>query len=162
MLPRVMGPRSFILWGLRSTRWGMIVRMAGDSADAARAMGYSVDVVRLAVRVLHGEPVPEDGIPPWQTATARVTHWLLYLLLFVIPILGWLNASWRGMPIVMFGLELPALMAKRAPGWGWTGDVHGLLANYVMLVLVGLHVAAALYHHFVRRDGVLQRMLPGA
>ena len=86
-------------------------------------------------------------------------HWLLYALLFVLPILGWINASWRGMPIVMFGLELPKLVATRAPGWGWTGDVHGLLANYVLLTLVGLHVAAALYHYFIRRDGVLQRML---
>ncbi len=121
----------------------------------------AVVVLRLAVRALHGEPVPEDGIPPWQIATARVTHWLLYALLFVIPMLGWLNASWRGMPIVMFGHELPALLAKRAPGWGWTGDTHIFIANWVLLVLVGLHVAAALYHYFVRRDRVLQRMLPG-
>ncbi len=122
----------------------------------------AVAIVRLGWRATHGEPTPEDGLPPWQVLSARVIHWLLYLLLFVIPILGWINASWRGMPIVMFGLELPALVAKRAPGWGWTGDVHSLLANYLMLALVGLHVAAALYHYFIRRDGVLQRMLPGA
>jgi len=120
----------------------------------------AVAIVRLAWRLTHGEPAPLDGIPPWQTATAAIVHWLLYLLLFVVPILGLINASWRGMPVVLFGLELPALVAKRAPGWGWTGDVHGLLANYLMLALVGLHVAAGLYHYFVRRDGVLQRMLP--
>jgi cytochrome b561 len=118
-------------------------------------------IVRLVWRVTHGEPEPEDGIQPWQMASARVVHWLLYTLLFVIPVLGWLNASWRGMPIVMFGLELPELLTKRAPGWGWTGDVHALLANWVLLVLVGLHVLAALYHYLVRRDRVLQRMLPG-
>jgi cytochrome b561 len=78
----------------------------------------------------------------------------------VVPILGWINASYRGMPIVMFGVQLPKLIATRAPGWGWTGDVHGLLGNYALLGLVGLHVAAALYHYFVRRDRVLQRMLP--
>ncbi len=121
----------------------------------------AVAIVRLAWRATHGEPVPEDGVPPWQTASARVVHWLLYLLLFVIPILGWMNASWRGMPIVMFGLELPKLLPTRAPGFGWTGDVHMLLAYYGMLTLVGLHVAAGLYHYFWRRDGVLQRMLPG-
>jgi cytochrome b561 len=60
----------------------------------------------------------------------------------------------------MFGLELPKVIATRAPGWGWTGDVHGILANYLMLTLVGLHVAAALYHYFVRRDGVLARIFP--
>jgi len=122
----------------------------------------AVAVVRLLWRVTHAEPAPEDGMPPWQTQTARVVHWLLYLLLFVVPILGWINASYRGMPIVMFGLEVPALIAKRATGWGWTGDVHSLLAEYGMLILVGLHVVAALYHYFVRRDGVLQRMVPGA
>ena len=66
------------------------------------------------------------------------------------------------MPVVMFGLELPQIIGRRAPGWGWTGDVHTLIAQYLMLGLVGLHVAAGLYHYFVRRDGVLQRMLPGS
>ena len=120
----------------------------------------AVAVVRLGWRVTHGEPAPEDGLPPWQNLTARTVHYLLYALLFIIPILGWINASWRGMPIVMFGLEMPQLVATRAPGWQWTGDVHGLLANYLMLALVGLHALAALYHHFVRHDGVLKRMLP--
>ena len=120
-----------------------------------------VAVLRLFWRASHGEPAPANGLPPWQTASARVVHWLLYLLLFVLPMLGWLNASWRGMPIVMFGRELPKLLPTRALGWAWTGDVHVLLSNYVLLALVGLHVAAALYHYLIRRDGVLQRMLPG-
>ena len=90
-------------------------------------------------------------------------HWLLYLLLLVLPILGWLNASWRGYPVTLFGLfEMPKLLTMRAPGWNWTGDVHVLLSNYLMLALVGLHVLAALYHFVIRRDRVLQRMLPGA
>jgi cytochrome b561 len=120
----------------------------------------AVAIVRLVWRATHAEPKPEDGLPPWQLATARLVHWLLYVLLFVVPILGWINASWRGMPVVMFGLELPKLVATRAPGWQWTGNWHVLLAEYAMLGLVGLHVLAALYHYFIRRDGVLQRMLP--
>lgn len=123
-------------------------------------MILAVAIVRLGWRLTHPEPAPEDGLPPWQVLSARIVHWALYLLLFVIPILGWIDASWRDMPIVMFGLELPRLVAARAPGFRWTGDVHGLLATYVMLALVGLHVAAALYHYFFRRDGMLQRMLP--
>ncbi len=120
----------------------------------------AVAIVRLAWRVTHGEPASEAGVPTWQTTSARIVHWLLYALLFVLPLLGWINASYRGMPIIMFGLELPHLVAARAAGWGWTGDVHSLLANYLLLGLVGLHVLAALYHYFLRRDGVLQRMLP--
>ena len=119
-----------------------------------------VAVLRLTWRAGHPEPPPEDGLPPWQVQSARAVHWLLYALLFVLPVLGWLNASWRGFPVIMFGLELPKLLATRAPGGGWTGDVHALLATYGLLTLVGLHVAAALYHYFIRRDGVLQRMLP--
>ena len=121
----------------------------------------AVGIVRLAWRVTHKEPAPLDGLPPWQVLSARVVHWGLYILLFVVPILGWINASWRGMPIVMFGAELPKLVGTRAPGWGWTGDVHALLSNYLMLTLIGLHVLAALYHYFIRRDRVLQRMLLG-
>jgi cytochrome b561 len=120
-----------------------------------------VAVVRLLWRVTHAEPAPEPGMPQWQVAGAMLIHWLLYILLLAIPVLGWINASWRGMPVALFGLPLPQLIATRAPGWQWTGDVHSLLANYVMLTLVGLHVAAALYHALIVRDGVLQRMLPG-
>jgi len=118
-------------------------------------------IIRLAWRATHAEPAPLDSIPPWQIQTARIVHWLLYVLLFVVPILGWISASWRGMPIVMFGLELPKLVGPRAPGWRWTGDVHALLAYYVMLTLIGLHILAGLYHYFIRRNRVLQRMLPG-
>ena len=120
-------------------------------------------IIRLAWRATHAEPPPEDGLPPWQRQSARIMHRLLYGLLFVLPVLGWINASWRGFPATVFGLfELPKLVATRAPGFGWTGDVHTLLAYYAMLTLIALHVAAGLYHYFIRRDGVLQRMLPGA
>ena len=92
--------------------------------------------VRLLWRATHAEPTPLDGVPPWQVQSAWVLHWLLYLMLFGIPVLGWVNASWRGMPIGMFGLELPQLVRTRAPGWGWSGDLHAVLANFVMLPLV--------------------------
>lgn len=121
-----------------------------------------VIVVRLVWRIVHGEPAPEAGIPPWQVRSARAIHWLLYLLLLAVPLLGWANASFRGMPITFFGLvRMPQLVGTHAAGWNWTGDVHTLIAEYAILPVVGLHVAAALYHYFIRRDRVLQRMLPG-
>ena len=119
-------------------------------------------VVRLIWRMIHGEPPRDAGIPRWQVQLAQVVQWLLYLLLIVVPLLGWINASYRGMPITFFGLfPVPPLIASHAAGWGWTGDIHADVAEYGILVLVGLHVAAALYHYFIRRDRVLQRMLPG-
>ena len=121
----------------------------------------AVAVLRLVWRVIQGAPPPEPGMPSWQIGLSHAVHWLLYLLLLVVPILGWINADWRGMPVALFGqLEMPKLIATRAAGWQWTGDVHGLLAEYVMLTLVALHVAAALYHYVARKDGVLQRMVP--
>jgi cytochrome b561 len=130
------------------------------------SLHFTFGVIILAVAIVrwrlgHREPEPEAEIPPWQLTTARIVHWSLYSLLVVVPLLGWINASWRNMSVVMFGLELPKLIPSRAPGWQWTGDVHGVLANYAMLILVGLHVLAGLYHYFIRRDRVLQRMLPG-
>jgi cytochrome b561 len=120
----------------------------------------AVALVRLLRRLGHSEPEPEIGTPRWQIISARIVHWLLYCLLVVVPVLGWINASWRGMPVMLVGYELPKLVATRGPGWQWTGNVHVLLANYAMLILAGLHVAAGLYHYFIRRDRVLQRMLP--
>jgi cytochrome b561 len=120
-----------------------------------------VAVARLAWRWTHPEPAPLDGVPPWQVQSARVVHVLLYVLLFVLPVLGWINASWRGFDVSLFGLfTMPKLVATRAAGFGWTGDIHTLLSNWVLTGLVGLHVLAALYHAAVRKDRVLHRMLP--
>jgi cytochrome b561 len=120
-----------------------------------------VATARLAWRWTHPEPTPLDGIPPWQMHSARVVHVLLYVLLFALPILGWMNASWRGFDVNCFGLVvMPKLVATRAAGFGWTGEVHAFLSNYALTGLVGLHVLAALYHAVVRKDRALARMLP--
>ena len=126
------------------------------------ALALTVVIVRLVWRWTHAEPAPLDGVPPWLTQSARVTHILLYVLLLVIPVLGWINASWRGFTISVFGLfNLPQLIATRAPGFAWTGDIHANLSYYFLLTVIGLHVIATLWHAIVRRDRVLQRMLPG-
>lgn len=122
----------------------------------------AVVLVRLVWRWTHPEPAPLDGLPPWQAKSARAVQLALYFLLIVIPLIGWMNASWRGFDVSVFGLfMLPRLMATRAPGFAWTGDIHIYLSYYFLLTLIGLHVFAALYHALVRRDRVLARMLPG-
>ena len=126
------------------------------------AVILAVVIARLAWRWTHAEPVPVAGLPPWQMRSARVVHYTLYLLLIVIPILGWMNASWRGFDVSVLGLfTLPRLMAPRAAGFAWTGDIHVAPSWYVILGFITVHVAAALYHA-LRRDGVLSRMLPGS
>jgi cytochrome b561 len=118
-------------------------------------------VFRLVWRWSHPEPSPLAGLARWEVVTATAVHYVIYALLIVGPVLGWIDASYRGFDVTLFGLfKFPQLIAPRASGFAWTGDVHAWLSNYVLLPLVGLHVAAALYHTLVRRDGVLWRMLP--
>lgn len=119
-----------------------------------------VVVIRLLWRLIH--PVPlMTGLAPWERMLAKLTHALLYVLLLVIPLLGWAAANYFGFRVTLFGLvELPAI-ADNTMEWAHeAGDLHETLVN-VLLYLVGLHVLAVLWHYFIRRDGVLQRMLPG-
>ena len=126
-----------------------------------------IATMRLTSRIIVPPPPPLSGLPKWQLLTSKWVHRLLYVLLFVIPLLGWLNASYRGFTVRPFGLvKLLPLIASRTtdpPGslsWGWTGEVHMVLA-YVLLGVIALHVIAALYHHFILRNRTLARMLPG-
>ena len=120
-----------------------------------------VIVVRLLWRIGHPVPLLTDNVPRWQQIAAKAGHHTLYLLLVIMPLLGWASASGRGFPVTLFGLmRLPDILARRSPLTGVLGDVHTVL-SYVLLGVVGLHVLAALYHHFVLRDDTLRRMLPG-
>lgn len=106
-------------------------------------------------------PVPQlPELPGWQRVTATLTHWTLSLLILVMTVLGWAAANFRGWPVTVFGVPIPALAGK-GDSWAHSaGDVHTFLVN-ILLALVILHVSAALYHHFIVRDKVLRRMLPG-
>jgi cytochrome b561 len=119
-----------------------------------------VVIARTAWRLTHPVPLISDGTPEWQQRTAAATHVLLYALLVALPVLGWANASSRGFDVSLFGLvTLPALLAKGSAFGHLCGDIH-TVASYVLLGVVGLHVAAALYHRIVLRDDVLSRILP--
>jgi len=117
-------------------------------------------VARFAWRLTH--PVaPESSLPPWQRITSEAVHWLLYLLVLLTTLSGWLFASARGWSISWFFIApLPMLAAgnpalvKALNGW------HQNLM-WALLVVVGLHIAAAFVHLFYYRDGVMRRILPG-
>lgn len=115
--------------------------------------------LRLLARRLGGVPPITPPPAPWQRLVARAMHWALYALMIALPLLGWALLSAAGKPIVWFGLELPALvgadpaLAKSLKMW------HERIAT-AGYWLIGLHAAAALFHHYVRRDDTLLRMLP--
>ena len=123
----------------------------------------AVVIFRLLARVLRPVPLVTANLPPWQRWIAYATHHLLYVVLLILPVLGWVTASLRGWAVTPFGLfTLPKLIPAGTLlgyGAGPIGDWHGDL-SYVLLGLVGLHVAAAFYHLIVMLDQVMQRMLP--
>ncbi len=115
---------------------------------------------RLLYRLLKGAPPDEPGLKPWEKLVSHSVHWLLYGLLLVVPLMGWIGTSLYP-SLTLFGLfNLPALTASNQGLAEQVLDVHGTLA-VVLMVLAALHIAAALQHHFLRGDGVLKRMLPG-
>ena len=117
-----------------------------------------VIVLRFVWRLLHPVPLSSD-LPPLEQMAARVTHLTLYGLVFIMTVLGWAAANSRGWTVMLFGaIPLPALAPKGAAWAHEAGDIHNVLV-YVLLGVIALHVAGALYHYFVRRDRVMQRML---
>jgi cytochrome b561 len=116
-------------------------------------------VVRLAWRLTH--PVaPESSLPRWQRLSSEGVHWLLYALVLATTVTGWLFASFRGWSISFFYLTpMPMLAGNAAAGEAIDG-LHQAM-EWSLLVVIGIHVAAALGHLFIYRDRVMQRMLPG-
>ena len=117
-------------------------------------------VGRLAYRLLHGAPPDVPTLAWWEKAASHLVHWLLYGLLLVVPMLGWIGVSLYP-ALDIFGLfNLPALAKPNEDAAKRVLDVHGKLA-LTLGALALLHIAAALYHRLIRRDGVMRRMWPG-
>ena len=118
-------------------------------------------VVRLAWRLYAGAPEPVPGTPSWQERIASATHWLLYVLMFAIPLSGWLYDSASGLrPFKLFGLvEMPKLVAPSEQASQFSHAIHEW-GFWALILLVLAHAGAALYHHIHLRDATLARMLP--
>ncbi|MEO7401214.1 MAG: cytochrome b [Polaromonas sp.] len=113
---------------------------------------------RMVWRSLHAPPPLPAAVPAWERTAAHVTHLLLYVLMLCVPVSGWLMSSAKGVTTVYFGLwPLPDLLARNEALGLFLTTLHRIL-SYALLGLVSLHVAAALKHHFIDRDGVLGRM----
>jgi len=115
--------------------------------------------IRVVVIVASATPRIEPAPPRWQQVLARLTHGALYGLMIAMPLLGWLVLSAEGKAIPFFGLQLPALVAPSETIASWAEELHEV-GGTVGYVLIGLHAAAALFHHHVLRDNTLRRMWP--
>ena len=117
-------------------------------------------VVRLAWRWID-RPPPLPAMPAWQRRAAHGSHFMLYALLFALPLTGWLMSSAANRPVSWFGLmQLPDFVAPDKGLQELFHDAHHFLI-WTLLALASLHVAAALKHQLIDRDGLLFRMLPG-
>jgi cytochrome b561 len=141
----------------------------GATQDALYAFHKSIGVLilvlmllRLVNRLAVGAPIAEPGIERWQKVASSIVHTLFYVLLIAMPIVGYVATSAYGAPPSFFGLfTMPPIVAKDEALATQLFTLHRWV-GYLLIVLVLTHVSAALYHHFVRGDNVLQRMLPHA
>ena len=113
--------------------------------------------VRLAARLGGGTPPIEPAPPAWQNLLAKGVHIALYALMIGMPIGGWLILSGEGKPIPFFGFELPALVGPNEELAEQIEEIHET-GGVVGYWLIGLHAAAALFHHYIKRDNTLLRM----
>jgi cytochrome b561 len=117
-------------------------------------------VIRLLWRWLNPTPTLPTTLKPYERTLAGLTHFGLYLLLFAMPLTGWMMTSARGFPVSWFGFfQLPDFVPKNDALYDAMKGTHHVLAT-LLYAIVFLHVAAALKHHFFLKDDVLRRMLP--
>ena len=141
----------------RSPKWFWVY----DLHKSIGLLVLALMVARLAWRLFAGAPPHVPGLPRIQRLAAGATHWLLYLLVLAMPLSGWLYDSASGLrPLRWFGqVAVPKLVG---PDEGLAHDLHDLHEDLftVLVAVVLLHVAAALWHHVFRGDATLARMLP--
>jgi len=118
-------------------------------------------VIRLVVRFISGAPALPTNLPEPMKLAAHLSHVALYALMIVMPLIGWAMMSAAAYPIVLYGgMGLPPILPQSARLHALLWCAHFYLA-FAFFVLVVMHLAAALFHGLVRRDGVLQTMLLG-
>jgi cytochrome b561 len=118
-------------------------------------------LVRIAWKVMN-KGLPDPIGVAWQRKAAAAGHGLLYLLILAQPLTGWIMSSSANYPVTLFnGFQFPAIVGENHDLHELMEEVHEVLF-FAMLTVAAVHVAAALYHHVVLKDGVLRRMLPFA
>ena len=125
--------------------------------DLHRPLGIAIlllVVVRLAIRLRSGSPPLPADLPRWQALAAHASHGLLYLLMIALPLLGWGMVSAAGDPVSMFGgVILPPIVPADPAWYALLRSAHGLLA-WLLFATMSMHLAAAVWHLWGRRDGV--------
>jgi cytochrome b561 len=120
----------------------------------------AVLLIRLGYRVTRGTPPDEPTLETWQREASHMVHAWIYFLLILIPVLGWLGISLYPALVVFDHISIPALMEPDRSTSKAVLTAH-VIAVVMLVALLAVHITAALFHYYIRHDGVLQRMLPG-
>lgn len=125
---------------------------------------FGLTLLRLLWLLLR-PAAPRIAMTPWMHLAARLAHFVLWALLLALPMTALLALGSEGHPLTLLGGvrvdQMPWIANSPLAGLADWGDVHEFLGDAIMW-LAGLHAVAALYHHFVLKDGVLRSMLPGS
>jgi len=129
-----------------------------------KSLGLTVlalSLARVAWRLAHRPPPLPLDFAPWKRRVSAAGHGTLYALMILVPLTGWLRVSSGTRPLNWFGLfDLPKFpIAPRSAEAAAASSAHQIL-GYALAALAVLHIAAALHHRFVLRDGLIRRMLP--
>lgn len=134
----------------------------GDYASLHKTLGlivFALIVARIIYRIANPPPAMPGAMNGFTRGLAHASHWLLYLTLFGMPISGYIAASSSSHPISVFGLfDFPKLPIPKDVG-KQAAELHAF-AQWILLALIALHIAGTVWHLAVRRDGILDRMLP--
>ncbi|HHT0593557.1 TPA: cytochrome b [Legionella anisa] len=128
-----------------------------------KSVGFTILLLGLLFFIWHIiniKPLPPITQPRWQYITSKAVHHTLFILIILMPIVGYLLTCAGGKPINFFGwFTIPCLISKNDYFGSIMFSAHQVIA-YFILILAGIHFLAALYHHFICKDNVLKRMLP--
>ncbi len=125
----------------------------------AGSLVWLLMLLRLGLRFIYATPAIKPPLPDWQRRTAQALHGVLYLLYLSLPVLGLLTLAYSGRAGYWFDWRIPAIVTPDPSFSATLKAVHETLAS-VGYFLIGLHTFAALYHHYLRLDNTLLRMLP--
>ena len=114
-------------------------------------------ICRLTYRLVHGAPDDEPTLEPWQKLVSHLTHWALYGLLLLVPLVGWFGVQLFPALDVFGWFSLPAVVSPNEKAAEFVFEIHEVAA-FALLFLIAMHIGAALFHYFIRKDGVLNRM----